>query len=284
MVQAYRGQIIGDDSFNHISNFCGAEAMTFKRLEAFLKSLIRLWWVKLVAVLGLISTAATFLPWVHIPKLLPVEIALVLIIFATFQVYCDVRNTGDALRREKADAENQLSETRGSLLTTRGDLAKSNSDLSEAAKEIGSLQSILAEMRQAERHHTTMNDELRQDVSRLEAEVKRLSWKPYDEHQYTRVRELLGALTYMQRDLLRLVVPLGQCKNEVIFNSRVKMTESFDINGLVKQLCDSGLMTMTHDIHSGSSTYTVNQSFVAPLRDALFPRDEGANHPFFKGI
>jgi predicted RNase H-like nuclease (RuvC/YqgF family) len=163
-------------------------------------------------------------------------------------------------------------------------LAKANNDLSEATREIGSLQSTLAEMRQAERQLTTVNDELRQGVSRLEAEVKRLSWKPYDEHQYTRVREILGALTYIQRDLLRLVVPLGQCKNEVIYNARVKMTESFDINGLVKPLSDSGLMTMTHDIHSGSSTYTVNQSFAAPLRDALFPRDEGGNHPFFKGI
>jgi hypothetical protein len=210
----------------------------------------------LVAVLGIISTAATFLPWVHIPKLLPVEIALVLIFLASFQVYCDVCNTEDTLRSEKADAENQLSETRGSLLRTSGDLAKSNSDLNEATREI----------------------------SRLEAEVKRLSWKPYDEHQYTRVREQLGALTYIQRDLLRLVVPLELCKNEVIFNSRVKMTESFDINGLVKPLCDSGLMTITHDINSGSFTYTVNQSFVAPLRDALFPRDEGANIPFFKGI
>ena len=258
--------------------------MTFKRLGAFLKSLIQLWWVKLVAVLSLISTAATFLPWVHIPKLLPVETALVLIFFATFQVYCDASNTKDALRREKADTENQIVETRSSLLRTSGDLAKSNSDLSEAAREIEFLQSTLAQIRQAERDQTTVNDKLRQDVSRLEEEVKRLSWKPYDEHQYTRVRELLGALTHIQRDLLRLVVPLGQCKNEVIFNSRVKMTESFDINGLVKPLSDSGLMTMTHDIHSGSFTYTVNQSFVAPLRDALFPRDEGGNHPFFKGI
>ena len=142
--------------------------MTFKRLGAFLKSLIQLWWVKLVAVLGLISTAATFLPWVHFPKLLPVEIALVLIIFATFQVYCDVRNTEDTLRREKADVEIHLVEARSSLLRTNGDLAKSNSDLSEATREIGSLQSTLVEMRQAEQHHTTMNDKLRQDVSRLE--------------------------------------------------------------------------------------------------------------------
>ncbi len=230
--------------------------MPLKKLGAFLRSLIQLWWVKLVAVLGIISTAATFLPWVHIPKLLPVEIALVLIFFASFQVYCDVRNTEDTLRREKLDTENKLLEARNSLLRTSGDLAKSNNDLSEATREI----------------------------SRLKVEVKRLSWKPYDEHQYTRVRELLGALTYMQRDLLRLVVPLGQCKNEVIYNARVKMTESFDINGLVKPLSDSGLVTMTHDINSGSFTYTVNQSFAAPLRDALFPRDEGVNKPFFKGI
>lgn len=258
--------------------------MSFNRLGAFLKALIQLWWVKLVAVLGLISTGATFLPWVHIPKLLPVEIALILIFVATFQVYCDVRDSEDAVRKEKADTENELSETRSPLLKTSSDLAAAKNDMSEAKREIGSLQNTLAEIRQAERDHTTLNDRLRQDVSRLEAEVKRLSWKPYDEHQYTRVRELLGALTYIQRDLLRLVVPLGQCKNEVIFNSRVKITESFDINGLVKPLCDSGLMTMAHDIHSGSFTYTVNQSFVAPLRDALFPRDEGANKPFFRGI
>lgn len=258
--------------------------MTLKQLGAFLKSLIQLWWVKLVAVLGIISTAATFLPWVHIPKLLPVEIALVLIFIATFQVYCDARNTEDVLRREKAVTENQFLETRSSLLRTSGDLAKAESDLSEATREIGSLQSTLAELRQAERLHAAMNDKLRQDASRLEVEVKRLSWKPYDEHQYTRVREILGTLTYIQRDLLRLVVPLGQCNNEVIYNARVKLTESFGINGLVKPLSDSGLMTITHDIQSGSFTYTVNQSFLAPLKDALFPRDEGANKSFFKGI
>jgi hypothetical protein len=128
-----------------------------------------------------------------------------------------------------------------------------------------------------------LNEGLVEEISRLQGEVARLSVKPYDQQKLIRTRGLVGDLRYIKRDLLRLILMTGDTRGDVIFNARVRVYPSFTIDAFIRPLQDKGLITREDNHLTGYATFAVNPSSI-DVKDVLYPRDEGINEPFFKGI
>jgi hypothetical protein len=121
------------------------------------------------------------------------------------------------------------------------------------------------------------NDTLKQDAP------PQLS--PFDEHQKTHARGLIDSLHYMQRDLLRLLLLKGgSARGDVISLASTNSAGTVDINQLCQPLVHKGLITQMENLPEGHTTYAVNGGITDVLKEILFPRREGNDTPFFKGI
>lgn len=221
-----------------------------------IRALLHHWWLLLLSVLSLISTALTFLPRVHVPRLLPVYVALFLVVWALFRVYSDQCNALESLQEEKTRADEGLRVSEEELEASR----RAKGDLVTAMKEL--------EFRNAN----------------LQNEVTLLGIKPYDESKLQRTRGLVADLRYFERDLLRLILMNGDTRGDVISNARANTSQGFDLNAMSRPLQERGLVQRFDDHMSGYATFKVNQSLSRILQDVLYPRDEGENKPFFNGL
>jgi hypothetical protein len=240
------------------------------KLRSFLKALLRHWWLLLFSALSAISTANSYVPQFHIPKLLPFGIALVLVFVASFRAYGDLFDAMELLRREK----DQISEFLVNSETTRIALAEQLGDEQRARAQV---------LREKE---SVVNENKRLDdvINGLHIQILDLKKRPYDQQKFARAKELIDPLRYIERDILRLLVLNADCRGDVFYYQRIKVTETFDSNGHIKPLREAGLVTVIGDHLTGYSTYKLNQNYVELLKDLLFPRNEGDNKPFFKGL
>jgi hypothetical protein len=107
---------------------------------------------------------------------------------------------------------------------------------------------------------------------------------PFEEHQTSHVRALIAPLPYTQRDLLRLLLLQGgEARIDVVYRAAVSQT-GLDVGTFSRPLVESGLIARTDDTLLGQSTLMVNGQMAGALRELLFPRKEGKDAPFFKGV
>jgi hypothetical protein len=107
---------------------------------------------------------------------------------------------------------------------------------------------------------------------------------PFEEHQSSHVRALVEPLSYTQRDLLRLLLLHGgEARIDIVFRAATNQ-QGLDVTALSRRLVDDGLLTRTDDTLLGQSTLAVNEQMASALRTLLFPREEGKDIPFFKGV
>lgn len=107
---------------------------------------------------------------------------------------------------------------------------------------------------------------------------------PFEEHQSSHVRALVAPLPYMQRDLLRLLLLQGgESRIDVVYRAATNQT-GLDIGTLCRPLVENGLIKRTDDPLLGQSTLAVSEQMVGALKALLFPRQEGNDTPFFKGV
>jgi hypothetical protein len=226
-----------------------------KKGFAFARALLRQWWLLLLPVLGLISTAVTFVeplwPQFRLPRFLVFGLSFVLLLAAFYRVFSAQY---DLLTSEKAENDSLKRET--DRLTNKCD----------------SLQN----------EFTNAQDK---DL-RLEQEVERLRIRPYDKQKLTSAQATVATLSMVERDLLRFLSLNGECRTDVIFQSRSRPELPFDINSLRKAwVCGLAICNDNDSSETGFSRYSISPSWQDVLRDLLFPRVEASDQPpFFKGI
>lgn len=107
---------------------------------------------------------------------------------------------------------------------------------------------------------------------------------PFEEHQNSHVGALLAPLSWVERDLLRLLLLQGgQARIDVVFRA-ARNRQGLDVGTLGRRLVENGLITRTDDTLLGQSTLAVNEQMAGTLRVLLFPRREENDTPFFNGV
>ena len=107
---------------------------------------------------------------------------------------------------------------------------------------------------------------------------------PFEEQQISHVRDLVSPLPHAQRDLLRLLLLQGgEARMDVVFRAAISQ-RGLDVDTLCRPLVESGLITRAEDLLRGQFTLAVNEQMASALRALLFPREEGSNAPFFRGV
>jgi len=106
----------------------------------------------------------------------------------------------------------------------------------------------------------------------------------FDEDLGKHAHTLLESFSYMQRDLLRLLLLKGgSARIDVIFTA-VADPAGFVFNSFAQAVVQSGLISRTEDHINGYATVEINRTMADPLKRLLFPRNEGNSTPFFKDI
>lgn len=114
---------------------------------------------------------------------------------------------------------------------------------------------------------------------------ERASDSDFEKHQESHTRTLIDNLTFIQRDLLRiLLLKGGSARNDVIAAASTNSAGAVDMNNLFQPLVSNGLITRKDDRTDGHSTFTINTGMSDPLRRLLIPRKEENDTPYFKGI
>jgi hypothetical protein len=107
----------------------------------------------------------------------------------------------------------------------------------------------------------------------------------FDELRIARTREILDALNYRQRDLLRfLLLQGGSARSDVIHRAWGSPSGGFDWNGLSRPLADKGLVNLAQDLTEGHTTVSVNEGMSDALKELLFPRKEDGTNSDFTGV
>jgi hypothetical protein len=107
----------------------------------------------------------------------------------------------------------------------------------------------------------------------------------FDKEQELHWRSVLDSMTYMQRDLIRfLLLKGGTATGQVIYSGTTNVQGSVDVHGLSRPLIENGLATMTTDNFKGTASFAITDEVKETLKKLLFPRDEGNDTPYFKGI
>jgi hypothetical protein len=227
-----------------------------KRLGAFVKALFHHWWILLFSLLSLISTTLTYVP-VHVPKLqlLPVGLAFVLILVASFYAYCDQGEAQDSLQVRTSGFEKRLA---------------------ESEQSVASLETRLHQEQLA-------NGNLLAEVQKLKQQVATLSVKPYDEQKLVYARSQLSSLRYFERDLLRFLLVNGDSRGDAISLAATNTPGGFELGSLSHVPVQRGLIHRAEDHLSGYSTFSLNRDLRDVLKDVLFPRVE-EKPSLFKGL
>ena len=228
-----------------------------KRLLAFFKALFHHWRVLLFSLLGLISLVISYLPF-QIPRFLPVELAVglvfIVILIASFYVYCDQANAVDLLTAQASDLKMELV---------------------ESGQSVASLQTRLNQERLA-------NEDLLEGMKELKDQVTRLSQKPYDEQKLVYTTSLLSSLRYFERDLLRFLLVNGDSRADAISLAAANVPGGFELGSVSRDPVQRGLVHRT-DYSSEYSMFSINRELSDVLKDLLFPRKE-EKPSFFKGL
>jgi hypothetical protein len=107
----------------------------------------------------------------------------------------------------------------------------------------------------------------------------------FDELRIARTREILDALNYRQRDLLRfLLLQGGSARSDVIHRAWGSPSGGFDWNGLSRPLADKGLVNLAQDHTEGHTTVSVNEGMSDAFKELLFPRKEDGTNSDFTGV
>jgi hypothetical protein len=125
-----------------------------------------------------------------------------------------------------------------------------------------------------------------EDIDALKADVARLRVRPFDDELKAHASSVLSSLTYMHRDLLRLLlVKGGSARGDVVFRACTNSV-GLDLNLLTRPMTDSGVVTRKDDYNEGYPTFTVVPNLIEVLKELLFPRKdkEGNAKPFFNGL
>jgi hypothetical protein len=107
---------------------------------------------------------------------------------------------------------------------------------------------------------------------------------PFDEQQISHLRELVSPLAHAERDLLRLLLLQGgEARMDVVSRAAIGR-RGLDVGALCLPLVESGLITRTEDLLQGQFMLAVNKQMIGPLKALLFPREEGNDTTFFRGV
>jgi len=231
------------------------------RIGLFIKGLFHHWWFLLFLILSFGSTVATYLPaylpHFQIPRPLPLAVAFLAFIVATFRVFCDQLDAQDELTAECKKYEQNLTELRGA--------AESN------------------EMKHREDAQELEN--LRKVAAALMEEVARLQPNPVEEQRLRLARKMLSELSWIERDLVRFLLLSGDSRIDVIFRAMNRSWQgSTDIGILCQGPVNKGLLTRVDDHMSGYATISIKPTWREILPAVLLPRDEEDKPPFFDGI
>jgi hypothetical protein len=107
----------------------------------------------------------------------------------------------------------------------------------------------------------------------------------FDEQRNNHARTLVESLSFMPRDFFRLLLLKGgSARVDAISPAVANPAGGIDYNSLTVPLIQNGLITRADDHTHGYSTFTANPTMTEALKHLLFPRNEGNQTPFFKGI
>lgn len=235
--------------------------LLLRRIGLFLKNLFHHWWLLLLLVLSFGSTVATYLPaylpHFQIPGLLPLAVAFLAFIVATFRVFCDQLDAQDELTVKCKKYEQNLTELRGA--------AESNE-----VKYLKDAQEL---------------ENLRKVSAALMDKIARLQPNPMEEQRLHLARKMVSELSWIERDVVRFLLLNGDCRVDVIFRAMEKRWQgSTDVGILCQGPVNKGLLTRVDDHMSGYATISVKPTWRDILPAALLPRDEEGHPPFFDGL
>jgi hypothetical protein len=228
----------------------------------FARALLHQWWLLLLPVLGLISTAVTFVvplwPQFHLHRFLVFGLSFILLLAAFYRVFSGQYDSLTVLGTENDSLKREIAESHGKCGAFENEVVVLKTEIANSQSE----------------------------VLRLRQEVDRLSIRPYDEQKKASARATLALLSSLERDLLRFLLMNGECRTDVIYLNRQQPEIPFDINAL-QQAWRCGLAVRNDDDSpiTGFSRYSINPTWHEVLNDLLFPRDEiKERQPLFKGI